>query len=266
MAQNFMPDWISGHLQKHEKAVVSSALERMGMRSAPEEWQPLRWELLNWFVEFAQVDLESLSDAQSSAKDEEIQVIQLLESFNLNPWVPSREEMKVLQGKVLKVISDLVEAGSVRIGPIPVEFVIWRGQWRNVNKSLPDVMQPKGVVMVGRIPCLIGHPPAEGIAFQIPPVGMDAVLHVLAQLLGKYPSAVRRCRNPDCRRLFARFKAKSRSGQESSCSRECQTRSWAKEQYKRKKQEGGRTTKAQSTKRHLKTRGKAKPNGTKKRK
>jgi|CXWL01.1.fsa_nt_gi hypothetical protein len=227
MAQDFVKGWISGHLRREERENVRAALARMGLQDDLNEWETLRWELLNWFVSFGQRDIATLSDEQCSQLDEEVQVIQLLASFNLNPWVPSREELQVLAKRSRTILSALVETGSVRIGPLPVEFVVWRGTVK--QKNLPDAQQPKGVVMVGGLPSLLGHPPAEGIAFQVPPVGEDALIHCLAQLLSKYPGSVHRC--PLCKQLFAQFRSSAKF-----CSRACQSQAWANEQYLKKKE------------------------------
>lgn len=230
MAQDFMVHWISGHLSKQEAAKVQAALQRMGLRNDPNEWNPLRWELLNWFVVFSQrKDIPALTEAECSLLDEEIQTIQLLGSFTYAPWVPNREEMKALADEIHKILSDLTERGVARIGPLPIEFVVWRGTEK--QDEIPEAQRARGVVKYeGWGPALIGHPPAEGIAFQVPPAGKDALIHCLAQLLSRYPGAVRRCPHgdEDCRKLFAQFRSSA-----IHCSRQCQTRAYAKEQWKK---------------------------------
>ena len=229
MAQDFMLRWISGHLNKQETAKIQSALKRMGLRNDPNEWNPLRWELLDWFVKFSQLDVAALTEEQCSLLDEEVQTIQLLDSFTFNLWIPDREELKALVSRIHKVLADLAETGSVRIGPIPVEFVVLRGTER--QEQIPEAQRAKGFVKYeGWGTALIGHPPAEGIAFQVPPDGKDALFHCLAQLLSRYPAAVRRCPHGDkeCRKLFVQFRSSA-----IHCSRQCQTRAYAKEQWKK---------------------------------
>lgn len=233
MSQEFLLDWIVGHLTKHEANVVAAALRRMSLRDAPAEWNGLRWELLDWFVKYAEANLEQGSESRLSELDEEIQVLQILGSFNLAPWVPNKQEMMELQGHVRTVLHDLEEKNIARIGPIAIEFITYRGTDR--AHRIPEAVKAKGVMMLGSVPVPVGRLPAEGVTFQVPPVGKDAVLHCLAQLLTKFPGAVRRCRA--CGKLFARLKSRSNPGDGSSCSRQCQTRSWAKDQYARKKAE-----------------------------
>lgn len=234
MAQDFINVWISGHLRREEREKVRAALARMGLRNDLGEWATLRWELLDWFVSFAQRDIAALTEAQCNELDEEVQVIQLLASFNLNPWVPTREELHALAKRSRTILSALVETGSVRIGPLQVEFVILRGTIKQAD--IPEVERAKGLVMYeGWGPALIGHPPAEGIGFQVPPIGMEGLIHCLGQLLSKYPGAVRRCpqyKSPHCKRLFAQFRSSAKY-----CSRLCQSNAWASEQYKKKKEE-----------------------------
>ena len=230
MVQDFMLRWISGHLNKQEAAKVRAALERMGLRNDPNEWNPLRWELLNWFAKFSQLDVTALTEEECGLLDEEAQVIQLLGSFTYAIWVPNREELKTLASEVHKILSDLTERGVARIGPLPVEFIVWRGTER--QEDIPEAQQAKGFVKhEGCGPALIGHPPADGIAFQVPPDGKDAFIHCLAQLLSRYPGAVRRCPHgdKDCRKLFVQFRSSA-----IHCSRQCQTRAYAKEQWKKK--------------------------------
>jgi hypothetical protein len=239
MAQDSVLDWISGHLQKAEREKVSAALTRMGIRDEPKEWESLRWEFLVWFVRFAQRNISALSEEECGQLDEEVQVIQLLASFNLNPWIPNREELKALRDRVFRILSDLVITGSARIGPIPVEFVVWRGTIKHA--ALPEAQRSIGAVILGGLPSLIGHPPAEGIAFQVAPIGVAAVIHCLAQLLSKYPASVRRCPFPDCGKLFVPIRSTGEY-----CSRQCQSRAFAREQWKEKKeknQQGARLIK-----------------------
>lgn len=229
MAQDFMQGWISGHLRSAEREKVCAALTRMGLESEPAEWRTLRWELLDWFVRFAQRDIPALTEAQCDELDEEVQTIQLLAAFNLNPWIPTREELHWLATRVLTILSALVDTGSARIGPLPVEFVVWRGTDRHVE--IPDAQRAKGFAMYeGWGPALVGQPPAEGIAFQVPPVGMEGLLYVLAQLISTYPGAVRRCPHCKSKRLFAQFRTSAKY-----CSRLCQSQAWAREQWERKK-------------------------------
>lgn len=228
MAQDFILGWISGHLRGTEAEKVRAALARMKLQDVPAEWDTLRWELLDWFVVFAQRAIAALTDEQCSHLDEEVQVVQLLAACNMNPWVPNREDLKALQRRVFRILSDLIEKGSARIGPLPVEFIVYRGTIK--QKDLPAAQHPKGVFMVGGLPCLVGHPPSEGIAFQVPPSGADALIHALAQLLSKYPGAVRQCPHPDCKKLFAQFRSSAEY-----CSRTCQSRMFSRKQWAERK-------------------------------
>lgn len=231
MAQDFMQGWISGHLRKAEREKVCAALERMGLESAPAEWRTPRWELLDWFVRFAQRDIPEMTEAQCDELDEEVQTIQLLASFNLNPWIPTREELHGLATRILTILSALVDTGSVRIGPLPVEFVVLRGTDRHAE--IPDAQRAKDLVMYeGWGPALVGQAAAEGIAFQVPPVGMEGLIFVLAQLISIYPGAVRRCPHCKSKRLFAQFRTSAKY-----CSRLCQSQAWAREQWERKKKD-----------------------------
>lgn len=242
MEQEFILRWISGHLNKQEAARVRAALDRMGLRNEPNEWDPLRWELLDWFVTFSQRDIAALTEEECSLLDEEIQTIQLLGSFTHNIWVPNREELKALASTAHKILSDLTEKGCARIGPLSVEFVVWRGTEK--QEDIPESRRARGVVKYeGWGPALIGHPPAEGIAFQGSPDGKDALLYCMAQLLSRYPGAVRRCPHgdEDCRQLFAQFRSSA-----IHCSRQCQTRAYAKEQWKTRKAKAAAEEKAES--------------------
>jgi len=232
MAQEFLHGWITGHLGTNERAHIRTVARRMGLRDSLEEWTSLNWHLLAWFTDFTQLDLDTLNAQARENLIEDIQVIQIFEHFNIDPWIPDSSDLKQLQDIVKNILLTLVASGAVRIGPIPIDFVIWRGNTK--KKEIEENMRPKSIVMLGQTASLIGHPPAEGFSVQTPPHGKESLIYCLAQLLTKYPAAVRRCRN--CSRLFARFKTKSRLGADSSCSRECQTRSWAKEQYRKKKE------------------------------
>ena len=229
MPKDFSTKWIVGHLRGTELAKVRAALERMGIQDDPATWDPLRWELLAWAVAFAQRDLSTMTEEECNSLDEEIQVVQLFALFNVNPWVPTREELRLLARQVLTILSALVDTGVVRIGPLPVEFVVLRGADR--QEAIPEAQRATGFVMYdGWGPALLGHPPAEGIAFQVPPTGMEGVIHCVAQLVSKYPGAVRRC--PLCKRLFAQFRSSAQY-----CSRVCQSQAWAHVQWERKKQD-----------------------------
>ena len=229
MAKDFSTGWIAAGFRKEERERVCAALERMGILNDPAEWETLRWELLAWFVAFAQRDMPALTNEQCDQLDEEVQTIQILGRFNQSPWVPTREEMHTLATRVLTILSALVDTGVVRIGPLPVEFVVLRGADR--QEAIPEAQRATGFVMYdGWGPALRGHPPAEGIAFQVPPTGMEGVIHCVAQLVSKYPGAVRRC--PLCKRLFAQFRSSAQY-----CSRVCQSQAWAHVQWERKKQD-----------------------------
>lgn len=144
-AQDFMQGWLSGHLRKAEREKICAALARMGLESAPAEWRTLRWELLDWFVTFAQRDIPALTEAQCDQLDEEVQTIQLLANFNLNPGIPNREHLHVLAMRILTIVSALVDTGSVRIGPLPVEFVVWRGT--DHEAEIPEAQRAKGIII-----------------------------------------------------------------------------------------------------------------------
>ena len=228
MAKYFSTGWIAAGFRKEERERVCAALERMGIVNDPAEWETLRWELLAWFVSFAQRDILVLTNEQCDLLDEEVQTIQLLATFNQSPWVPTREEMHMLSTRVLTILSALVDTGVVRIGPLPVEFVVLRGTDR--QEDIPEAQRAKGFVMYeGWGPGLLGKPPAEGIAFQVPPIGVEGLIHVLAQLLSKFPGSVRRC--PLCKKLFAQFRVSAQY-----CSRLCQSQAWARVQWECEKQ------------------------------
>lgn len=223
MAQEFLSHWISGHLQRWEAEKVGAALRRIGLQADPAEWNSLRWEVLDWFVRFSQRDVTALTEDECSLLDEEVQTVELLHARNMSLHVPTRAELLELQARVRKPLSDLVDTGSARMGPLQVEFVIWRG-----NRDVPESQRARGVVMVQGTPSLIGHPPPEGIAFQVPPVGSSALIHCLARLLEKYPGAVRRC--PRCEKMFAQFRRSA-----VYCSRVCQSQAAAQTQYEKNK-------------------------------
>jgi len=223
VAQEFLSHWISGHLQRWEAEKVRAALKRMSLPDDPAEWHSLRWELLDWFVRFSKIDVINLTEDECSLLDEEVQTIELLHARNMSLQVPTRAELLDLQARVLKPLADLVDAGCARIGPFQVEFVVWRG-----TRNVPESQRARGVVMVQGMPSLIGYPPPDGIAFQVPPVGPNALIHCLARLLEQYMGALRRC--PRCEKIFAQFRRSA-----VYCSRLCQSQAAAKAQWEQKK-------------------------------
>ncbi|MEO7863742.1 MAG: hypothetical protein ABIU05_25580 [Nitrospirales bacterium] len=225
MAQEFLSYWISGHLQRWEAEKVRAALKRMRLLDDPAKWDSLRWELLDWFVRFSKLDLTALTEDECGLLDEEVQTVELLHARNMSLHVPTRAELLELQVRVRKPLSALVDAGCARMGPLQVEFVVWRG-----NAKVPESQRARGVVIVQGTPSLIGHPPPEGIAFQVPPIGPNALIHCLARLLEKYPGAVRRC--PRCDKIFAQFRRSA-----VYCSRVCQSQAAAQKQWEKKKQD-----------------------------
>lgn len=207
--------WREGDLTRElgREGAREAALARMGLRSSADEWDPLRWELLAWFASFAARDLTHLADKEWGEVVSEVWVVEKLATLNLEPADLSRDAACKLQGKVRAVLTELCDNGVVRLGPFATEVVVYRG---DIPKArIPAAQQALGVALMGRLPLLIGNAPREGVAFQLPPSGPDALLHCLAQLLHRYPGAVRRC--PLCHALFAQFRKSA-----VFCSRKCQ--------------------------------------------
>jgi len=201
-----------------DRAEVDRVLARLGLA----DHDPLRWEVLNWFVQFARRDLDAASEGDWQSLTEEVQALLHLITYQQLQAPLSHDDLAALQEYVMKVLMGLVDTTETPIMKLEVKFqisaFIRRGKGRTADAS-----------QVKRLGPVTGFPAGPFAGF-IGPDGPQGLIYHLACLLIRFPDVVQRC--PKCHRLFARFRRHAEY-----CSRECQSQVAAHDYRLKKKAE-----------------------------
>lgn len=163
--------------------------------AATSRWS---WEIANWYVTFAQKDLELMSQGDWLNLQEELMTWRGMILHEDDPSDLGREELRVFQKEVLRRLNELADHETL------------------------DFDRPKTKVLLN--PLLVKHRPKTDkrpLVTYIGPKGLDGLLYhfgeLLIRTLEKNPNAIRRC--PHCRKIFIQLRRHSRY-----CSRVCQSR------------------------------------------
>ena len=212
---------------------VDRALGRIGLAAH----DPFRWEALQWFVGFAQRDLDAATEGDWLSLIEEIQALLRLITHQQLRGPLSRDDLRDLQEAALTVLTGLVEAGEAHIGPFKVSVFIRREDHskKAENKTLMKKKTAGGPPQITRLGPILAF--SDGpFTGHIPPGGLPGLQYHLAGLLMRFPETVQRC--PKCHRLFARFRRHAKY-----CGRLCQSRFDAQKNRDKKKAEKKKLTK-----------------------
>ncbi len=174
----------------------------------PEDQRPLErikyefsdWEQMNWYLHFAEQDIEKLSGGELLSFKEEARAIErtlvrrLVGSESLPE--PTDDEIRKLHALFKERLQALADAGSVSFDPFEVVVTINYLGW------------------------------FEHLA------GKRWLEYHFVQLLKKFSADVQRCPKPDCNKIFLKARANA-----TYCSRQCQNRMAMKTSRIKSKQE-----------------------------
>lgn len=191
-------------LSLQQETEIERALARMGLAVPVRD--PLCWESLRWFVEFAQRDLGTATEGDWLQLQEEIDALLHLTTHQRLRSPFNHEHVHGLQKEAFKILGGLVSTDEAHIGKFQVTVAIRRGTGNAGDSSQIKRFGPMLAFPAGRpIACLIG------------PDGFNGLVYYLATLLMRFPDVVQRC--PNCTRLFARLRRHAKY-----CGRICQSR------------------------------------------
>lgn len=191
-----------------ERASMEGALKRIGLPGEIKDWNPLRWEVLDWIVRFADRDLSEMSAGDEQNLREEVRTLSVLLNVDAQPETITLDLLRPFQEQIRAELLAHTEGKDVPFGPFEITFIIRR----------PGRKEPKlpaghaGFLRLGKLIVTF-----QGVrSVHIPPPGLQGLRYHLVRLLGKYPDTVQCC--PHCQRLFARFRRHA-----IYCSRKCQS-------------------------------------------
>ena len=175
------------------------ALERVGFLKGP-------WDELDWFVRFATMDLDKVSQGDFLNLQEEIWAL-LTVHFKSSPdSIPLREQIIEIQQTIRNHLTELVDRGQTMLPSLPgFLWITYPRIAANLSVGASPVAKLK---KFKRMLEIVSHRAASGHP--------DNLVPLLGELLEKVGKPVLRC--PHCRNFFL----PSRSNQE-NCSRHCQS-------------------------------------------
>ncbi len=184
----------------------------------PEDVRPLErinfddlWERMNWYVLISQKSIDELSKGEILSLQEEIRALERKLLNLVKPPFFTISKIGELQENIMEHLSNLVKAGTARLGPFEVEITIRRGSkyfdkirresshFNNLMKDSPNPKSPRKLLTMHETPTRI-----PGLIYQ------------MALLLGRFGDSIDRC--PHCSKIFLKFRSNA-----VFCGRKCQS-------------------------------------------
>lgn len=218
------------------------------------------WEKLEWFVKFAQKDLNQATEGEKLSIQEELATLELFTVINdvrasstsvpLPEWSTVKNTQKVIYGW----LTDWVDHSQVLIGPFTLELEIKRV---SRTEDLLKAYSPKSQTLIP------GQEPFGQVARFNFKDKNQAVLYRFTELIKEHGTVVTRC--PHCLRIFLKLRKNARY-----CGRSCHSVAGmrAKRAKERELTKGKQAPKPESKPRvkFSRKKRKEKPHGQKKRK
>ncbi len=184
-----------------------------------------KWERMNWYVDFAQKNLDRLSPGEVLNYQEDVVALERTLFKIHKPAPPDLPEIKGMQESIRKHLESLADKGvAVFIKPA----------------SITTIVAPKVVARQEGITLKPGDAIIADIFYWDGYPGVRGLVHYLAELLKQFAPSIKRC--PHCSKIFLQLRRNA-----VYCSRQCQSVAGMRAIRARKKQK-----KAGSKRAHLK--------------
>lgn len=173
---------------------IQQALRRIGATHLPV--QRGKRNVLKWFVDLAQTDLNDITPAATQAKLEEFAALERHMGLGArySPPLAGRGDLRHLREETDKYLTELVDSGIVRLGPFSMWIYI--AIPKKLGRTVPE-----------------GHPGSDSLDTQA--IGTHGLLREMAVLLKEYATSVVRC--PRCKEMFVKPRKNA-----DYCTRNCQ--------------------------------------------
>ena len=197
---------------------IQKARERIGFDIG-------NWHQMEWYINLVRLDFENVSDGDFQNTQEEVVGIVRALANHSNPPLLRRNELTELQKEIRKSLDQLINFGSLSLGPFSYKVMVYRPSYMT-DKFFPDRKKTASQATLD-LPELLAHRIlVKG------ETGGKGVTHYLlshfADLLGLYGHRIFPC--PKCEKIFLQFRSHAKF-----CSRECQSRAAMEASRQKKK-------------------------------
>ena len=219
MTQRIDPS-TSRHISNEEfsgdrrKKALQLARERAGFDSGA-------WDTMNWYVRFAELDFDNLSDGDlRNFQEEVVALCEVIEKGGYRPLL-TRTGLVTLQKEIAKHLKSLVDRGRADFGTFSYTVVIYRLQ--EMLEKCQD-FNPEGIKNAPKVAV------SKKFTHCTTPESFisSILLNHMIDLLGDFAASIIRCLK--CEKIFLQFRRQAKC-----CSRKCQSRRAAEVNRQEKK-------------------------------